>query len=82
MRETFQNILKDYAPEDIFNCDKTGLLWKMQPNHTLADGPISGAKQSKNRVTVLLICNSTRDEKLRLLFIHKYKDSRALKYID
>jgi hypothetical protein len=44
MRKTLQNILKNYAPKDIFNCDETGLFWEMQPNRTLADGPVSGAK--------------------------------------
>ena len=82
MREDLQQILKNYDPDDIFNCDETGLFWEMQPNRTLANGPTAGTKLAKNRVTILLTCNSTGTEKLRPLFIHKYKDPRALKNIN
>src|SRR5271156_3301003 len=82
MREDLQQILKNYDPDDIFNCDETGLFWEMQPNRTLANSPTAGTKLAKNRVTILLTCNSTGTEKLRLLFIHKYKNPRALKNIN
>ncbi|CAB4493929.1 unnamed protein product [Rhizophagus irregularis] len=39
MRKDLQNILKEYSPDDIFNIDKTGLYWKMEPNRTLSTGP-------------------------------------------
>ena len=29
MREDLCQILKNYDPKDIFNCDETGLFWKM-----------------------------------------------------
>ena len=29
MRKNLRKTLKGYAPEDIFNCDETGLFWKM-----------------------------------------------------
>ena len=74
MRENLRQTLKNYAPEDIFNCDKTGLFWKMKPNRTISNGPVSGKKQSKDRVTVLVTCNSTRSKKLKPLFIHKYEN--------
>src|SRR6185437_7427884 len=53
MRENIRNVLKNYDPNDIFNCDETGLFWKMRPNRTISNGPVSGSKQSKDRVTVL-----------------------------
>ena len=81
MRENLCQILKDYNPEDIFNCDETGLFWKMQPNRTISNGPVSGTKQSKDRVTVLFTCNATGTEKMCPLFIHKYENPRALKNI-
>ena len=81
MRENLRQILKNYDPKDIFNCDETGLFWKMKPNHTISNGPVSGTKQSKDRVTVLLTCNATGSEKLPPLFIHKYQNPRALKNI-
>ena len=82
MRENLRQTLKNYAPEDIFNCDETGLFWKMKPNHTISNGPVAGTKQSKDRVTVLLTCNATGSEKMCPLFIHKYENPRALKGIN
>jgi len=82
MRVELKNILKDYKSEDIFNCDETGLFWKLEPNRGLSTGPISGIKQDKNRVTILLTCNSIGTEKLKPLFIHKFQTPRPLKGID
>ena len=76
MRIELRNILKDYRLEDIFNCDETGLFWKMEPNRGLSTGPIRGIKQDKDRVTILLTCNSTGTEKLKPLFIHKFQTPR------
>lgn len=81
MRENLRQTLKNYSPEDIFNCDETGLFWKMRPNRTISNGPVAGTKQSKDRVTVLLTCNATGSEKMRPLFIHKYENPRALRGI-
>lgn len=82
MRENLRQKLKDYNPEDIFNCDETGLYWKMKPCRTISNGPVSGTKQSKERVTVLLTCNAVGNEKLPPLFIHKYENPRVLKNVD
>ncbi len=82
MWEDLCQTLKDYNPEDIFNCDETGLFWKMKPSRTISNGPVSGTKQSKDRVTVLLTCNAIGNEKLPPLFIHKYENPRALKNIN
>ena len=81
MRGRLRQTLRDYDPKDIFNCDETGLFWKMKLSHTISNGPVVGTKQSKDRVTILLTCNSTGTEKLRLLFIHKYENPRVLKNI-
>lgn len=82
MREKLHQTLRDYDPKDIFNCDETGLFWKMKPSRTISNGPVAGTKQSKDRVTVLFTCNSIGTEKLRPLFIHKYENPRALKNIN
>ena len=80
MREDLCQTLKDYNPEDIFNCDETGLFWKMKPSRTISNGPVSGTKQSKDRVTILLTCNVIRNEKLPPLFIHKYENPQPVDY--
>ena len=82
MRNNINQILKNYDPQDIFNCDETGLFWKMKPIRTISNQPMSGTKQSKDRVTVLLTCNATGTEKLKLLFIHKYENPRVLRHIN
>ncbi|CAB5190067.1 unnamed protein product [Rhizophagus irregularis] len=71
MRKDLQNILKEYSPDDIFNIDKTGLYWKMEPNRTLSTGPVVGKKLSKERVTIALCCNASGTEKAqyRKLFL-------------
>jgi hypothetical protein len=45
MQENLRQMLKDYSPEDIFNCDETGLFWKMKPSRMISNGQISGTKQ-------------------------------------
>ena len=81
IRGRLRQTLRDYDPKDIFNCDETGLFWKMKLSHTISNGPVVGTKQSKDCVTILLTCNSTGTEKLRPLFIHKYENPRVLKNI-
>ena len=81
-RNKLREIIKNYNLNDVFNCDETGLFWKMKPSRTISNGPVSGTKQSKDSVTVLLTCNSTGNEKLPALFIHKYENLRVLKNIN
>jgi hypothetical protein len=78
MREDLKAVIKQYQPDDVFNCDETGLYWKMEPTRGLSTGPLSGTKQSKDRITILLTCNATGTEKLIPLFIHKYQNPRPL----
>src|SRR6266498_4186783 len=75
-------MLKDYNPKDIFNCDKTGLFWKIKPSQIISNSPVSGIKQSKDHVTILLTYNTIRNEKLPPLFIHKYENPWTLKNIN
>jgi hypothetical protein len=57
MREKLHQTLRDYDLKDIFNCDETGLFWKMKLNHTISNGPVAETKQSKYHVTILFTCN-------------------------
>jgi len=82
MRKNLREILKDYDPKDIFNCDETGLYWKTRPTRTISNGPVAGRKQSKDRVTILVTCNATGTEKMKPLFIHKYENPRVLRGIN
>ena len=44
MRDKLRQTLKDYDPENIFNCDETGLFWKIKPSCTISNGPVSRTK--------------------------------------
>ena len=42
MWNKIRQTLKDYDPKNIFNCNKTGLFWKMKPGRTISNGLVSG----------------------------------------
>ncbi|GES93748.1 tigger transposable element-derived protein 6-like [Rhizophagus clarus] len=77
--EELQDLIREYSLNDVFNCDETGLYWKIEPKRTISNKPVSGRKQSKDWVTILLCSNATGTEKLKPAFIHKYKNPRPLK---
>lgn len=81
-RDELKDIIKNYDPRDVYNCDETGLYWRLEPEKTLASGPVHGKKKAKDRATILITCNSTGDDKLPLLFIYKYQNPRAIRRID
>jgi hypothetical protein len=82
MKVTLREVIRQYRREDVFNCDETALFWKMEPKRGLSTGPISGTKKNKDRVTILLTCNSTGTEKLAPLFIHRYKNPKPIRGIN
>ncbi|XP_070385509.1 tigger transposable element-derived protein 4-like [Dermacentor albipictus] len=75
---------KAYADKDIFNLDEAALFCKMLPSRTYAPKreARSGAKQRKDRVTILLGANSTGDEKLPLLVIGKSLNPRKINNLE
>ncbi|CAG8664072.1 6188_t:CDS:2, partial [Rhizophagus irregularis] len=44
-KEWLQRILRQYNPDDIYNADETGLFFRMFPNETLAQEPVSRTKK-------------------------------------
>lgn len=79
--EKLQSLLQEYSPDDTFNCDETGLFFKLMPEKTLAfaGDPCHGGKHSKERVTVLIGSNMSGTEKLPMLVIGKSKAPRCFK---
>lgn len=66
----------------LYNCDETGLNYKMLPTKTLAskqEAAAPGYKKSKQRVTILACSNATGTHKLKLTLIGKSKKPRAFK---
>lgn len=85
-REKFQNLVdsESLTGDQIFNCDETGLNYKMLPEKTLAakaEAAAPGYKHSKDRVTILACSNATANLKMELLMIGKSKNPRIFKTI-
>ncbi|XP_071497487.1 tigger transposable element-derived protein 4-like [Diadema antillarum] len=78
------DILHRYEAKDIYNCDETGLFWKMLPEKSLGFVGTSyhGSKQQKNRITVLVCANMDGSDKIPLLVIGKSKRPRAFKNVN
>ncbi|UYV81550.1 hypothetical protein LAZ67_20001513 [Cordylochernes scorpioides] len=70
-----------YDPDNIYNADETGLFFQLIPDRTLAhkDENCRGVKRMKQRITVLLCCNSTGTDKRRLLIIGKSAKPRCFR---
>ncbi|XP_004431186.1 PREDICTED: jerky protein homolog [Ceratotherium simum simum] len=69
------------SPEQVYNADETGLFWRCLPNPTLEGGAAPGAKQSKDRLTVLMCANATGSHKIKPLVIGKGSGPRAFRGI-
>ena len=77
----WQNILQRYESKNIYNCDETGLFYKMLPNRTLAfkGKKCTGGKLSKDRITLLFCTNMDGSDKYPLLAIGKSQKPRSFK---
>uniref|UniRef100_A0ABD2WEJ4 HTH CENPB-type domain-containing protein n=1 Tax=Trichogramma kaykai TaxID=54128 RepID=A0ABD2WEJ4_9HYME len=80
---SLSDIVKNYLPEDVFNADELGLFFKCLPDYilTLENEDCHGGQRSKERITVLLACNSTGTEKLTPLVIGKAVKPRCFRGI-
>lgn len=76
-RAALRDLLKDYAPDDIFNLDETALFFRLGPNATLATGNVKGIKKSKDRITIALVANATGRDKPKAFVIGKVARPRC-----
>ena len=72
----------EYAEEDVFNMDETGLFWRMAPSSDLSTEARPGVKKDKSRVSIVCCTNFTGSEKLPLWLIGKSQRPRPLKKIN
>ena len=82
--EEFPSMINGYSLDQVFNCDETGLYYKMLPGSTLAtvhEAP-SGTKKAKERVTINACANASGSIKLPLLLIGKAKNPRCFRGVD
>ena len=83
-KQQLNTIIDGHSPEDIFNCDETGLFYKVLPTKSLVEKNkiCSGTKETKDRLTILLCANMSDTEKLELLMIVKSQNPRCFKHMD
>ncbi|XP_026547967.1 tigger transposable element-derived protein 1-like, partial [Notechis scutatus] len=71
-----------YVPQQVFNCDQTGLFWKKMPKRTYItqeEMAMPGHKPMKDRLTLLLCANASGDLKIKPLVVYQYENPRAFK---
>ena len=64
---------EDYLPQQVFNCDETGLFWKKMPRRTYItqdEEKMTGHKPMKGRLTLLFCANTTSDLKIKPLLVY------------
>ena len=76
---------KNLIPEQIYNADETGLLWKCLPQRTLVscrEKSAPGFKKAKDRLTVLGCTNATGTHKLKPVLIGKSAMPRCFNHVN
>lgn len=78
--DVLPSLISSYKAADIFNADESGLFIRALPKTTWnKEGcQIKGFKTSKDRLTLLFICNATGDYK-KVIVIGKQKNPRCFK---
>lgn len=53
----------------VFNCNESGLYYKMAPDRTIASSVVSERRSQESRITFLTCCSAHATEKLPLMII-------------
>ncbi|GBM48965.1 Tigger transposable element-derived protein 6 [Araneus ventricosus] len=82
-KEDLATLVNGYEPKNTYNCDETGLFYKLIYDRTLTfrEEPCHGGNKSKERLTVLLCCNADGSEKFLPLVIGRSKKPRCFKNV-
>ena len=82
-RQRLPAIIQGYELSDVFNCDETGLFFRVLPDKTLAvkESDCKGGKLSKERLTVMFCCSAT-GEKLKPLVIGKSRKPHCFRNVN
>ena len=73
---------EEYVPEQVFNCDETGLFWKKLTANmhiTKEETKMPGHKPMKDRLTLLLCANASGDCKIKPLLVYHSDNPRVFK---
>jgi hypothetical protein len=74
---SIRQVISKYSPKDIFNCDETGLYWRMIPDQSLTTRSIPGKRKDKARITLYFCTNSDASERLPIWIIGTAKKPRV-----
>ncbi|XP_035205544.1 tigger transposable element-derived protein 1-like [Stegodyphus dumicola] len=82
--EAFKKLILDEGciPQQVFNCDETGLFWKKMPRRiyiTEEEKKLPGHKSMKDRLTLALCANASGDLKIKPLLVYHSENPRAFK---
>ena len=80
----FKNFVSTEAflPQQVFNCDETGLFWKKMPKRTYItkeEKSLPGHKPMKDRLTLLLCANASGDLKVKPMLVYHSENPRVFK---
>ena len=80
----FDQVREKYASCDVYNMDETGLFYNLFPSRTLGikGDKCHGGGRSKQRLTVVLVCNADGSDKHRPWVIGKSEKPRCFKNIN
>lgn len=76
---SLRTLAGEYAEENIYNMDETGLYWRMVPSRGLTTSVQAGVKKDKSRITVVLCVNSNGTDRFPVWLIGNAKTPRALR---
>ena len=71
--------------QQVYNCDETGLYYRMLPNKTIAarsEKQAPGFKRLKDRVTIMTCSNVSGSHKLPLMFVGKAANPCCFKNVN
>lgn len=71
--------LASFQPQDIFNCDESGLFWKRVPDRSLSTRSLPGRRKEKVRITIHFCVNQDGSERLPLWVIGRSMTPRAFR---
>uniref|UniRef100_A0A3Q0T0S5 HTH CENPB-type domain-containing protein n=1 Tax=Amphilophus citrinellus TaxID=61819 RepID=A0A3Q0T0S5_AMPCI len=80
----FADLIKEgsYIPQQVFNCNETGLFWKKMPHRTFItaeETKMPGHKPMKDRLTLALCTNASGDCKVKPLLVYHSENPRTFK---
>ncbi|XP_064097446.1 tigger transposable element-derived protein 1-like [Macrobrachium nipponense] len=82
--KTFASVIAEqgYIPQQVFNCDETGLFWRKMPRRTFITAEekrLLGHKPMKDRLTLALCTNASGDCKVKSLLVYPSENPCAFK---